>query len=1268
MATPSSTLSTSADCASKASDYAAGDCFSGSLPLSTKFLNIIWIFKKLAGQKNSVAAGLGGFASGSSNRVPVIYAQASSTASGSNLLNSATRHERRAESILAGRKAAYAKAADKNVMVCGDVFDRAPYNNPYLKVAGIKFTVTRKAIFDQRANDGWRSSSRHLRSITGQSEQMEEHQILLDGIIWNGAACRLKSHCRLRTTTIKMAGGNTKARPKNPRPSLITVSVEALRAILSDAQAPSAAVKEALGPPARSILMRAAKKDLATSLAPPLLPPDASLATPARPLSTGAPPSHSSSPYRPALQLHVFTQQASTTSTNPFMVLAAEPETILVQEYPQMLRRPRAQTKLAAAPMESVGGAVNKHNARGLSPPTGGRQIHAPAAAPPKPAKPAAARKSTKSKKKVSAFLDLKEHLLASGSLDDLTSTVKDLLTLMRDYKSCAPMAACFEALDTVQARLENHHEFPCDREWEASFGALLTKSVADPIQVMCSLVQTQNKAIQSLSKTVESLKTARSLGLSPAATVASSHHNCPRLNPLPSRILLTSNSCALEKLALPRVVYASRLNASGVFLVPESKDATTKLKHTWDRWGPLLFPGSRIAPAAEHCHIQVNGVPFAAVEDLALIACEFTERNPQLGPVVGTPAWVNKPPSEAQIAAEVSASRKPRVAGSLFIRLESRSKVDQAVAGRCIILSGSAPTVVCGFPHLRVTQCWGCLKFGHTKVRCSAKECRIPAHCICPRPDLSSSGDIIVVDFIFGLVKVTVINLYNNSTTRAGVGLLRAVLRQLDPAAKILAVMDWNSHHVHWDSKTKTQTCEADFDLHDLLTAHPFLLITPPDVPTHISGNVIDLGWCSPSLFMSIREVVVDADHCVGSDHHLIFYTLDFDIIRWESTKFNAKKMDLQKFLAILRHHLGPQPLPIISTEEELDAATSLICYALSAALEGSTPRHRPCSVAKGWWTPLLTCLLKIVRQRRRQFQNYLLPSACTEWLDARWDLYVGISQAKQAAWHFFVQELERADIFKALDRLKGRHCSVFPAIVGPDNGAVALSHIERGRILGRSWFGKFAIEEPNNPCSPDVTPDMRVDQAGNGTRRKRGGVHLGATLNELPPLTDRQDLLPAPIITSDAPSPHTVDPISLAETTPITNEHEFFPITDEEVDAVIHKSLPWKAPDRYGIQMGYVQRAWPVIADWVRVVYKASVHLGTKPTPFKSNTATPIHKQGRKDKTSTKAWRPMENYEHILSKPLEHLLADRYSFEAESLGLMNPAQYGGRPGHSTA
>ncbi|KAJ7705785.1 hypothetical protein B0H16DRAFT_1346045, partial [Mycena metata] len=99
----------------------------------------------------------------------------------------------------------------------------------------------------------------------------------------------------------------------------------------------------------------------------------------------------------------------------------------------------------------------------------------------------------------------------------------------------------------------------------------------------------------------------------------------------------------------------------------------------------------------------------------------------------------------------------------------------------------------------------------------------------------------------------------------------------------------------------------------------------------------------------------------------------------------------------------------------------------------------------------------------------------------------------------------------------------------------------------------------------------------------------------------------------------------------------------------------------------MGHIQRGYSVLRDWICPIFKASVELGHKPTPFKSNTATPIHKMGKKNKTSTKAWRPVENFTRMLAKPLERLVRDRISFEAESLGFMDEAQYGGRPGHST-
>ncbi|KAJ7186174.1 hypothetical protein C8R46DRAFT_1208253 [Mycena filopes] len=144
---------------------------------------------------------------------------------------------------------------------------------------------------------------------------------------------------------------------------------------------------------------------------------------------------------------------------------------------------------------------------------------------------------------------------------------------------------------------------------------------------------------------------------------------------------------------------------------------------------------------------------------------------------------------------------------------------------------------------------------YDNHRVSVFIKLVSIPAANICPRPDLSKSGDILVIEFTFDTHKVTLINLYNDCNTRAGVGLLRFLVTfsglYKDHKESVKSLMP------SWDLLTKTPTCEEDFELHDLLVSRGLLLVTPPDVPTHISGNVIDLGFCSPSLFMAVSATV---------------------------------------------------------------------------------------------------------------------------------------------------------------------------------------------------------------------------------------------------------------------------------------------------------------------------------------------------------------------------------------------------------------------------
>ncbi|KAJ7440726.1 hypothetical protein FB451DRAFT_1191376 [Mycena latifolia] len=329
-----------------------------------------------------------------------------------------------------------------------------------------------------------------------------------------------------------MAGDRKGARTKKARPSQILVSVEDLRAILSEHQEPSVAGKE---PPAQSprfILTRAAtKKDLAEPATLPSLPPDASLVTPPKSLSPQPSPARSTAPHRPAAQLRVFAEQSPAASTNAFSALA-----------------------------------------------------------------------------------DV-TNVLAAASLDELAKAFRELTGLIRDYRKSAPTTACLDALDAVQSRLDAHHEFPREAESSESFSALLTKSLAAPLQIMTAQLQMQHQAIQSLSKSVDSVKTAHVLAKSyasatgPAPSTTSAppkprtapitstpderillrcDGNTPPLFSLPYHVLVPKVNTFLAPLGLPKVACASRSKDGGLFLVPDSKEAVLTLANACSMVSPL--------------------------------------------------------------------------------------------------------------------------------------------------------------------------------------------------------------------------------------------------------------------------------------------------------------------------------------------------------------------------------------------------------------------------------------------------------------------------------------------------------------------------------------------------------------------------------------------------------------------------------------------------------------------------------------------------------
>ncbi|KAK7034822.1 hypothetical protein R3P38DRAFT_2911685, partial [Favolaschia claudopus] len=386
---------------------------------------------------------------------------------------------------------------------------------------------------------------------------------------------------------------------------------------------------------------------------------------------------------------------------------------------------------------------------------------------PPAPSKPPLERagRTTQSKQLQAEALRAKKEFLSSSrvrvddadSFDALAVVFGDVLKWL--HSSGAITQEFWKVLSAIQERLVNHVTIVRESETTSSFSALLLQTVTPSLKQLSEKSEAQHKAITSLSKELASIKTEKALSYAAVAAAAAAKSPAPSVPkpkppPLPSpsdeRILVRFDGDVpslfsapyseivatvnkhLVSLSLPSVLYATKQNDSSIFLVPASAADTQVLDKEWSRWGPTIFPGSRIAPVALHSHLQVNGILFRDVTDMRELKREFELRNPDLGPVTGLPTWVNRPPSEAQAAAISASGRKPKLAGSVYFLLQSRDKVDLALSRGRIVLCSTSPTVARGFPHLRISQCWGCYKYGHTKARCNVKT---PSCAVCAKP-----------------------------------------------------------------------------------------------------------------------------------------------------------------------------------------------------------------------------------------------------------------------------------------------------------------------------------------------------------------------------------------------------------------------------------------------------------------------------------------------------------------------------------------------------
>ena len=133
-----------------------------------------------------------------------------------------------------------------------------------------------------------------------------------------------------------------------------------------------------------------------------------------------------------------------------------------------------------------------------------------------------------------------------------------------------------------------------------------------------------------------------------------------------------------------------------------------------------------------------------------------------------------------------------------------------------------------------------------------------------------------------------------------------------------------------------------------------------------------------------------------------------------------------------------------------------------------------------------------------------------------------------------------------------------------------------------------------------------------------------------------------------------------------PTYNQLPFSKISITELDRAIQRMAPNKAPGPDNIPVTVLQKIWPCIRSPLLDIFKACLHIGFYPTPWRTATSLILCKPKRPDYSAPNAYRPIALL-CTMGKLLEAVIAHRLTFLAEHLCPLPQNHIGCRPGRST-
>jgi len=122
---------------------------------------------------------------------------------------------------------------------------------------------------------------------------------------------------------------------------------------------------------------------------------------------------------------------------------------------------------------------------------------------------------------------------------------------------------------------------------------------------------------------------------------------------------------------------------------------------------------------------------------------------------------------------------------------------------------------------------------------------------------------------------------------------------------------------------------------------------------------------------------------------------------------------------------------------------------------------------------------------------------------------------------------------------------------------------------------------------------------------------------------------------------------------------------VSDSEVKDAIYNSAQNKSPGPDGINFLCLRQGYQAIPTTLTELFKSLLKIGYHPHCWREATGAIIRKPNQPDYTIPKAYRPVSLL-NCLGKISEKIMVNRLAYIAETQGLLESEQMGGRPGRS--